>query len=93
MKARLMPTLLISLALTVGTTLASRLNDSDSSPAMNWFLCALIVAAVALGGGSMLAGARKEWRKMSTPHDTCGSCGHDACTGGEPCPRCGRPVD
>ena len=93
MKARLMPTLLISLALTVGTTLASRLNDADSSPEMNWFLSLLVVAAVVLGGGWLLAGARTEWRKMSTPHGVCGNCRFDACSGGEPCPRCGRPVD
>ena len=92
MKLRLFPTLLISLAMTVGTSLASRLNDPEASPAMTWGLGALIVAAAALMGGVWLAGARKEWRRMSVAHGACPGCGHDACAGGAPCPRCGHAM-
>jgi hypothetical protein len=93
MKARLFPTLLISLAVTLGTTLASRLSDTETPPAMSWGLYALMAAFAVLGGGWLFVGARREWRRMSQPQGVCPNCGHEPHGGAAPCPECGRPVD
>jgi hypothetical protein len=92
MNARLMPTLLISLALALVATVASKVIDLGGSPATNWFLCLLILGGAVFGGGWLFSGARTEWQKMSTPHVVCENCRYGSCTSGRSCPRCGRSV-
>ena len=99
---RLFPTLLIGLAMTVGTSLASRLNDPETSPAFIWGIGLLAAVTCAAVVALWLKGAQREWRQMSVPHGRCPDCGHDlsagepsgseASVGDAPCPGCGRPI-